>query len=56
MVKGDVIGADTETCTICSITDLDANAVDPFGEFTGTYIGEFNFSLKLLVSLRTYSL
>ncbi len=52
VVKGDVLGADTETCTICSIIDLDANAVGTeFGEFTGTYIGEFNFSLELLVHL-----
>jgi hypothetical protein len=28
VVKGDVIGVDTETCTICSNTDLDANAMD----------------------------
>ncbi len=27
VVKGDIIGVDTETYTICSITDLDANAV-----------------------------
>ena len=27
VVKGDVLGVDIETCTICSIIDLDANAV-----------------------------
>ena len=27
VVKGDVLGADTETCTIYSITDLDADDV-----------------------------
>ena len=27
VVKGDVLGADTETGTICSITDLDADDV-----------------------------
>ena len=27
VVKGDVLGVDIETCTICSIIDLDVNAV-----------------------------
>ena len=27
VVKGDILGANTETRTICSIIDLDANAV-----------------------------
>ena len=44
---------DTDCCIILKIRDLDGcrRCKYKFGEFTGTYIGEFNFSLDKLVHL-----
>ena len=41
---------DTDCCIILKIRDLDGcrRCKYKFGEFTGTYIGEFNFSLDNL--------
>lgn len=57
VVKGDVLGADIETCTICSITDLDANAVGTSLESLQEPIQENStFRLNYWYTLRTYSL
>ena len=50
--EGDnVQDVDTDCCIILKIRDLDADVVYKFGELTGTYIGEFNFSLDKLAHL-----